>query len=167
MWLQAVAIILPRVQDEYSVSDARIGLLSASVFCGMMFGALGWGSCSDIVGRSMAFNLTLAFTSLFGVMACFATSFSGLCFLLSLLGSAVGVSTLVLHVMRGIKSLTLSFTGEHAYGWDTVSRKRSKTKAVPPHSFVLLLFYRGGGHRCHSHHSYPRQQLPRSPNSRS
>ncbi|KAF8610322.1 MFS general substrate transporter [Ceratobasidium sp. AG-I] len=92
MWLQAIAIILPRVQDEYAVSDSRIGLLSSSVFCGMMFGALGWGSCSDIVGRSMAFNLTLAFTSLFGVMACFATSFGGLCFLLFLLGSAVGGS---------------------------------------------------------------------------
>lgn len=97
MWLQAIAIILPRVQDEYAVPDSRIGLLSASVFCGMMFGALGWGSCSDIVGRSMAFNLTLAFTSLFGVMACFATSFPELCFLLFLLGSAVGVSTLVLY----------------------------------------------------------------------
>ncbi|CUA75096.1 putative MFS-type transporter PB1E7,08c [Schizosaccharomyces pombe 972h-] [Rhizoctonia solani] len=92
MWLQAIAIILPRVQDEYAIPDSQIGVLSASMFCGMMFGALGWGSCSDVVGRSMAFNLTLAFTSLFGIMACLSTSFGGLCFLIFLLGSAVGGS---------------------------------------------------------------------------
>ncbi|QRW27020.1 major facilitator superfamily transporter [Rhizoctonia solani] len=90
MWLQAIAIILPRVQDEYAIPDSQIGLLSASMFCGMMFGALGWGSCSDVVGRSMAFNLTLAFTSLFGVLACLSTSFVSLCFFIFLLGSAVG-----------------------------------------------------------------------------
>ncbi|GAB1517266.1 hypothetical protein RhiTH_000310 [Rhizoctonia solani] len=78
MWLQAIAIILPRVQDEYAIPDSQIGLLSASMFCGMMFGALGWGSCSDVVGRSMAFNLTLAFTSLFGVLACLSTSFGSM-----------------------------------------------------------------------------------------
>ncbi|CAE6466448.1 unnamed protein product [Rhizoctonia solani] len=92
MWLQAIAIILPRVQDEYAIPDSQIGLLSASMFCGMMFGALGWGSCSDVVGRSMAFNLTLAFTSLFGVLACLSTSFVSLCFFIFLLGSAVGGS---------------------------------------------------------------------------
>ncbi|CAE6484302.1 unnamed protein product [Rhizoctonia solani] len=92
MWLQAIAIILPRVQDEYAIPDSQIGILSASMFCGMMFGALGWGSCSDVVGRSMAFNLTLAFTSLFGILACLATSFVGLCFFIFLLGSAVGGS---------------------------------------------------------------------------
>ncbi|KAF8758787.1 Sugar transporter [Rhizoctonia solani] len=82
----------PRVQDEYAIPDSQIGLLSASMFCGMMFGALGWGSCSDVVGRSMAFNLTLAFTSLFGVLACLSTSFVSLCFFIFLLGSAVGGS---------------------------------------------------------------------------
>ncbi|CAE6455173.1 unnamed protein product [Rhizoctonia solani] len=92
MWLQAIAIILPRVQDEYAIPDSQIGVLSASMFCGMMFGALGWGSCSDVVGRSMAFNLTLAFTSLFGILACLSTSFGSLCFLIFLLGSAVGGS---------------------------------------------------------------------------
>ncbi|KAG8719743.1 hypothetical protein FRC08_002103 [Ceratobasidium sp. 394] len=92
MWMQAITIILPRVQDEYAVPDSQIGFLSTSVFFGMMFGALGWGSCSDVVGRRMAFNLTLAFTGLFGVLACFASSFRSLCFFLFLLGTAVGGS---------------------------------------------------------------------------
>ncbi|KAG9096860.1 hypothetical protein FRC06_008248 [Ceratobasidium sp. 370] len=92
MWMQAITIILPRVQDEYAVPDSQIGFLSTSVFFGMMFGALGWGSCSDIFGRRMAFNLTLVFTGLFGVLACFASSFMSLCFFLFLLGTAVGGS---------------------------------------------------------------------------
>jgi hypothetical protein len=61
MWLQAVAIILPRVQRHYGavvlnekkclliqaldVADSQIGVLSASVFAGMMIGAVVWGTC--------------------------------------------------------------------------------------------------------------------------
>jgi len=44
------------------------------------------------MGRSTAFNATLFFTSIFGLMASFATSFVSLCVLLFFLGSAVGVS---------------------------------------------------------------------------
>lgn len=43
------------------------------------------------MGRSTAFNATLFFTSLFGILASFANSFPTLCVLLFLLGSAVGV----------------------------------------------------------------------------
>ena len=45
MWLQGIAIVLPRVQDEWNVHDRWIGLLSSSTFAGMMVGALAWGSC--------------------------------------------------------------------------------------------------------------------------
>ncbi|KAG2138594.1 MFS general substrate transporter [Suillus bovinus] len=92
MWIQAVAIILPRVQQHYSVPDNYIGTLSSSMFAGMMFGAVGWGTCSDLLGRSAAFNATLFFTALFGILSSFAWSFSSLCILLFFLGSAVGGS---------------------------------------------------------------------------
>ena len=46
---------------------------------------------SDLLGRSMAFNGTLLFTSLFGIGATVTTSFWSLCVALFLLGSAVGV----------------------------------------------------------------------------
>jgi hypothetical protein len=36
MWLQGVAVILPRVQVHFQVSDRWIGLLSTSIFAGMM-----------------------------------------------------------------------------------------------------------------------------------
>lgn len=80
------------------------------MFAGMMVGAIGWGTCtsicvfrpnvyrsihllgSDLVGRSAAFNGTLFFTSLFGLLASFANSFPTLCLALFFLGSSVGVS---------------------------------------------------------------------------
>ncbi|TFK63042.1 MFS general substrate transporter [Pluteus cervinus] len=92
MWIQAVAIILPRVQRHYSVPDSYIGTLSSSMFAGMMVGAVGWGTCSDLMGRSTAFNATLFFTALFGLLASFANSFFSLCIVLFFLGSAVGGS---------------------------------------------------------------------------
>jgi predicted MFS family arabinose efflux permease len=61
------------------------------MFAGMMFGAVGWGTCSDLLGRSTAFNATLFFTALFGILSSFAWSFWSLCILLFFLGSAVGV----------------------------------------------------------------------------
>ncbi|KAJ7225962.1 MFS general substrate transporter, partial [Mycena pura] len=92
MWLQAVAIVLPRVQQHFSVPDSQIGVLSSAMFAGMMFGAVGWGACSDLLGRSTAFNATLFFTALFGTLASFAHSYESLCLVLFSLGSAVGGS---------------------------------------------------------------------------
>ncbi|THH29107.1 hypothetical protein EUX98_g5071 [Antrodiella citrinella] len=74
------------------VSDSRIGVFSSSMFGGMMFGAVGWGTCSDLLGRTTAFNATLFLTSVFGVLSSFAPSFPVLCIALFFLGSAVGGS---------------------------------------------------------------------------
>ncbi|KAL1745814.1 major facilitator superfamily domain-containing protein [Schizophyllum fasciatum] len=92
MWIEAVAIILPRVQRHYDVPDNHVGTLSSTMFAGMMFGAIGWGSCSDLFGRSTAFNATLFFTAVFGLCASLAGSFTQLCIVLFFLGSSVGGS---------------------------------------------------------------------------
>ncbi|GAA5990038.1 hypothetical protein JCM11641_001483 [Rhodosporidiobolus odoratus] len=92
MWLQCIAVILPRVQKSFRVEDQWIGLLSTSTFAGMMVGACGWGSYSDAYGRLPAFNLTLLLTAIFGVASAFAPSFGWLCFALFLLGTGVGGS---------------------------------------------------------------------------
>ncbi|KAF8547038.1 MFS general substrate transporter [Imleria badia] len=116
MWIQAIAIILPRVQQHYSVPDNYIGTLSSSMFAGMMVGAIGWGTCSDLMGRSAAFNATLFFTALFGILASFATSFWSLCVLLFFLGSGVGGSmptdgTLLLeHMPKGKQYLVTALS---------------------------------------------------------
>lgn len=92
MWLQGVAIILPRVQEDFQISDTYIGLLSSSTFAGMMVGALGWGSYSDSYGRRDAFNMTLTIVALFGTLTSFATNFTSLCLLLFCLGLGLGGS---------------------------------------------------------------------------
>ncbi|BGP42491.1 hypothetical protein JCM10449v2_006496 [Rhodotorula kratochvilovae] len=91
-WLQCIAVILPRVQDQWGVGDRWIGLLSTSLFAGMMFGAWGWGSYSDAYGRVPAFNLTICFTAVFGLASAFAPSFGWLCAALFCLGTGVGGS---------------------------------------------------------------------------
>lgn len=112
MWLQAIAIALPRIQDHYAVPDNNIGWLSTSLFAGMLIGAVGWGACmeyfilivhdsnmaligshlgSDLFGRSLAFNATLVLTTVFGLFASVAPTYPLLCLALFLLGTAVGV----------------------------------------------------------------------------
>ncbi|GAA5825942.1 hypothetical protein JCM11251_000062 [Rhodosporidiobolus azoricus] len=92
MWLQCVAVILPRVQETFQVGDRWVGVMSGSMFAGMMVGAWGWGSYSDSHGRLPAFNFTLLLTSFFGILSAFAPSFGWLCFALFLLGTGVGGS---------------------------------------------------------------------------
>ncbi|BGP56209.1 hypothetical protein JCM8202_002100 [Rhodotorula sphaerocarpa] len=92
MALQTVSVILPRVQEHFQVGDRLIGMLSTSIFAGMMIGAWGWGSFSDAKGRVYAFNLTLAITAVFATAAAFAPSFGWLCFALFWVGTGVGGS---------------------------------------------------------------------------
>lgn len=82
-------MILPRVQQHYAITDRYIGLLSTSIFAGMMLGAYGWGVYSDARGRLKAFNNTLLISAVFGVAAAFAPGFGWLC--LALFGLGVGV----------------------------------------------------------------------------
>ncbi|KAI8815656.1 major facilitator superfamily domain-containing protein [Fimicolochytrium jonesii] len=90
MWLQGVALILPHVQSQYSISDQHIGFLSSSVFAGMFAGAVFWGFWSDKRGRKDAFNYTLAISAVFGLAAAVAPGFTPLCALMFALGFGVG-----------------------------------------------------------------------------
>ncbi|KAI9312605.1 major facilitator superfamily domain-containing protein [Dichotomocladium elegans] len=90
MWLQAVAIVLPRVQEHFDISDQWIGTVSSSLFTGMMLGAVFWGPYSDKYGRKIPFTMTLSITTVFGLLSGFAFSFWSLCLLLFFLGIGVG-----------------------------------------------------------------------------
>ncbi|KAJ2379312.1 hypothetical protein IW150_000258 [Coemansia sp. RSA 2607] len=90
MWMQCVACILPRVQQHFGISNARIGLMSSSMFLGLMCGALTWGPISDRFGRLIAYRWTLVLTASFGLLASFVPNFSLLCLCLFGLGSGVG-----------------------------------------------------------------------------
>ncbi|KAG0093337.1 hypothetical protein BGZ92_006203 [Podila epicladia] len=87
---KCIALILPRVQSQFEIQDKYIGILSSSMFVGMMFGAMFWGMLADAYGRKQAFNLTLIVTTLFGVAASFANSYWLLCLLILGLGFGVG-----------------------------------------------------------------------------
>ncbi|CDO69845.1 hypothetical protein BN946_scf184884.g4 [Trametes cinnabarina] len=122
MWIQAIAIILPRVQQHFAIRDSYVGTLSSSMFAGMMFGAVGWGTCSDLMGRTTAFNATLFLTAVFGIFASFASSFGWLCVSLFFLGSSVGGSmptdgTLLLeHMPKGKQYLVTALSVFFSFG---------------------------------------------------
>lgn len=56
----------------------------------MTVGAFFWGSYSDTKGRKLPYTMTLAITSLFGLLSSFAFNFTSLCFTLFFLGFGVG-----------------------------------------------------------------------------
>ncbi|GJE98431.1 MFS general substrate transporter [Phanerochaete sordida] len=122
MWMQAIAIILPRVQQHFDIPDSKIGFLSSTMFAGMMLGAVGWGTCSDLIGRTAAFNATLFLTAVFGVLASLANTFPLLCAALFFLGSAVGGSmptdgTLLLeHMPNGKQYLVTALSVFFSFG---------------------------------------------------
>ncbi|KAG0268406.1 hypothetical protein BGZ95_002472, partial [Linnemannia exigua] len=79
-----------KFQKQLLIQDKYIGILSSSMFVGMMFGAMFWGTLSDIYGRKQAFNFTLIVTTVFGIGASFANSYWLLCLLILGLGFGVG-----------------------------------------------------------------------------
>ncbi|KZT02036.1 MFS general substrate transporter [Laetiporus sulphureus 93-53] len=92
MWMQTIAIILPRVQEQFSISDNYIGTLSSSAFAGIMIGSVGWGTYSDLKGRRMPFYATLLLASMIGFLSSVVRSFTSLCIAMFFLGSAFGGS---------------------------------------------------------------------------
>ncbi|KAJ2798931.1 hypothetical protein H4R20_004637, partial [Coemansia guatemalensis] len=89
-WMQCTACILPRIQQHFAVSNARIGLMSSSMFLGLTCGALVWGPISDRFGRLLPYRWTLVVSATFGLLASATPSFSLLCLCLFGLGSGVG-----------------------------------------------------------------------------
>ncbi|KAJ2554523.1 hypothetical protein IWW35_001232 [Coemansia sp. RSA 1878] len=89
-WMQCTACILPRVQRHYGVSNSKIGLMSSSMFLGLMCGALVWGPVSDRFGRLIPYKWTLVVSATFGLLASASPSFPFLCVCLFGLGSGVG-----------------------------------------------------------------------------
>ncbi|KAJ2306199.1 hypothetical protein IWW55_001565 [Coemansia sp. RSA 2706] len=89
-WMQCTACILPRIQRHYGVSNAKIGVMSSSMFLGLMCGALVWGPVSDRFGRLVPYRWTLVVSATFGLLASAAPSFGLLCVCLFGLGSGVG-----------------------------------------------------------------------------
>lgn len=60
------------------------------MFVGLCLGSFFWGIGSDILGRRIAFNVTLLLTSVFGTASAWASSWAGVCLMYAALGFGVG-----------------------------------------------------------------------------
>jgi len=90
LWLQGVALTLPALENEFGISETRVRYTTCALFVGLCFGASFWGIGSDIMGRRLAFNLTLLIAGVFGVAAGAAPTWVGTCGLFAALGVGVG-----------------------------------------------------------------------------
>jgi MFS family permease len=85
-----IRLFVLHILEHFDVDDKWIGTLSSALFTGMMLGSFFWGSFSDTRGRKLPYTMTLAITSVFGILSSFAFSFWSLCVMLFLLGFGVG-----------------------------------------------------------------------------
>jgi MFS family permease len=88
MWEQCIAIILPEITLEFNPKYPN--LLGIGQQVGLIIGASVWSLSSDVIGRRLAFNVTLAIASIFGTASAGAPNFAGLNTLLAFAGIGIG-----------------------------------------------------------------------------
>lgn len=87
---QGVSLILPSLSAEFDVSEKQVRYTTSYLFLGLCAGSFTWGIGSDILGRRIAFNVTLLITSFFGILVSFAATWPAVCVFFALLGFGVG-----------------------------------------------------------------------------
>ncbi|KAH6630920.1 major facilitator superfamily domain-containing protein [Chaetomium sp. MPI-SDFR-AT-0129] len=90
LWMQGVSLTLPSLSAEFDVSEKSVRYTTSFLFIGLCLGSFFWGIGSDIMGRRIAFNVTLLIASVFGTASAYASSWTGVCFLYAALGFGVG-----------------------------------------------------------------------------
>lgn len=81
---------LPSLSEEFGVSEKQVRYTTSSLYIGLSIGSALWGLGADIMGRRIAFNLTLLITSIFGTLAASASSWPAVCVLFGVMGTGVG-----------------------------------------------------------------------------
>ncbi|XP_017562251.1 synaptic vesicle glycoprotein 2C isoform X1 [Pygocentrus nattereri] len=87
-----VSFLLPTARCDLQLSSADMGLLTASIFLGMMLGGYMWGYLADQRGRQRVLVISLAVNGTFGAVASLAPSFWLFLLLRFLSGVGVGGS---------------------------------------------------------------------------
>ncbi|KAI1338497.1 MFS general substrate transporter [Xylariaceae sp. FL0016] len=90
LWLQGVALTLTPLSLEFGVSSTEIRYTTLSLFTGLCIGASFWGLASDVIGRRLAFNMTLFLAGVFGLAAGGGPNWIGTCALYACIGLGVG-----------------------------------------------------------------------------
>lgn len=95
--LLCISLVLPAIgetnsQSEMALTLTQLGWLSSSVFWGALVGTLGWGCCSDALGRRAALTASMLIAGIFGFLSALSYSVSALVLCRSLAGVGVGGS---------------------------------------------------------------------------
>ncbi|KAI3326045.1 sugar transporter [Xylariaceae sp. AK1471] len=90
LWMQGVSLTLPSLSEEFGVTEKQVRYTTSSLYVGLSIGSALWGLGADIMGRRIAFNLTLLITSIFGTLAAYAPNWPAVCVLFGLMGTGVG-----------------------------------------------------------------------------
>ncbi|KAK4241292.1 hypothetical protein C8A03DRAFT_30512 [Achaetomium macrosporum] len=90
LWMQGVSLTLPSLSAEFGISEKSVRYTTSSLFVGLCLGSFFWGIGSDIMGRRLAFNVTLLITSIFGTASAWAPSWGSVCLMYAALGFGVG-----------------------------------------------------------------------------
>ena len=88
LWPIVVSLILVPVAAEFKPRYAPLLTLSENI--GLLVGAMFWGFGCDIFGRRIAFNLTIAVTSFFGLISASAPNFAAIGIFVALWSVGVG-----------------------------------------------------------------------------
>lgn len=87
---KGVATILPSLSAEFNITSTHVRFTTFALFIGLCLGASFWGVASDIIGRRLAFNVTLFIGAVFGTAVGGSNSWITVCALFSCLGLGIG-----------------------------------------------------------------------------
>lgn len=85
-----MALTLPQLTSEFGPTSIQVRYTTCATFIGLCIGASFWGIASDIIGRRLAFNMTLLIAGIFGLAVGGGNSWIGVCGLYAALGVGVG-----------------------------------------------------------------------------
>ena len=90
LWLQGVALTLDQLAKEFNITSEEARYSTLALFLGLCIGACFWGTASDLVGRRLAFNATLAIAGVFGIASGAGPNWIGTSARYSCIGLGVG-----------------------------------------------------------------------------
>ncbi|EXJ79526.1 hypothetical protein A1O3_07805 [Capronia epimyces CBS 606.96] len=88
LWESSVSNALPEIANEFQ--PRRSGFLIVALMVGLILGASFWGLGCDLIGRRWAWNLSLLFACVFGLVAAGSNSWVTCCSLIALSGFGIG-----------------------------------------------------------------------------
>ena len=86
--MQAITIITPAVRNEFHVK--RIAFLSVAKYAGLVVGSSFWPMSADIIGRKLAFNITLLISSVAGLIGAGSPNFPAIATFCAFIGLGTG-----------------------------------------------------------------------------